>query len=671
MAMVASYHCGATSLLALRRRFPNSLRGVTLRNLISLAEELGFSVRTLRAEPVHLGKISTPAILHWDLSHFVVLRSIQGGKAVIHDPARGRRKMTLTDLSEHFTGIALEIIPTSQSTQRLKTPRLPLSTIIPSAARASRGIYALLSYSVALELLALLAPLYLQFAADRLAEQWNIHFIEMLAVVFAALALWRSAFNLLRTWTVAHFRAILTQHAGAAIFSHLIRLPLTFFDGRNMGDILSRVGSLERIQNAVSADAIATVMDGVMSVLTLALMFLYSIKLAVIGVIVATVVAIVRIWQFRALRVRTEDWLIARAAENTHLLETLRGIQTIKTYGAEAARERGWEVRLGARLESQLSRARLLGISQSLQQGLTSVGDVVVVWIGAVLVHRGSMSIGMLFAFAAYYSQFSSRANGLASEGVQLSMVKLHLERLSDILLSDKDERFAKSQAVRADLESKVSLHVNNLSYQYDPSSPMLFENLSFSLCPGNSLCIVGPSGCGKSTLIKLLLALLEPVTGEISINGIDILRLHPSVYRKYIGAVTEADQLFQGTIAENISFFSDNSDISLIRWAANLAAIDRDISSLPMGYESIIGDMGTFLSEGQKQRLLLARAIYRRPSFLLLDEPTSHLDVKTESEVMQGIEELDATRIIVAHRPETIQYADSVLDLRSWVPWN
>jgi ATP-binding cassette subfamily B protein RaxB len=268
----------------------------------------------------------------------------------------------------------------------------------------------------------------------------------------------------------------------------------------------------------------------------------------------------------------------------------------------------------------------------------------------------------MLLAFLAYKGQFMSRVSALIDRLVELQMLKLHAERLADIALSAPEPR----DLMPRDRLSKapLSIEVRNLGFRYGENDPLVLDDLSFRISAGESVAIAGPSGCGKTTLLKLMTGLLAPSRGDILIDGMPIKRVGADVYRSMIGVVMQDDQLFAGSLADNISFFSENPDQELIEHCARLAAIHDDIMAMPMGYHTLIGDMGTVLSGGQKQRVLIARALYRRPSILFLDEATSHLDVQRENAVSEAIRATNTTRIIVAHRPETIRSADRVITL-------
>jgi ATP-binding cassette subfamily B protein RaxB len=290
---------------------------------------------------------------------------------------------------------------------------------------------------------------------------------------------------------------------------------------------------------------------------------------------------------------------------------------------------------------------------------LLGLENIVVIWLAANSVMNGSFTTGMLFSFSAYAQQFLSRAGNLVDALIEFRMLRLYVERLSDIALSHPESNFD-TECEESLLEPVVELC--NVSFRYSSGDPWILLNCSLRIEARSSVALVGPSGSGKTTVAKLILGLLEPTEGKICINGKDIRAIGLRTYRALAAAVMQEDQLFAGTINENISFFESLVLAERVEAAARAAGIHDDIVSMPMGYRSMVGDMGSALSGGQRQRVLLARALYRNPRILVLDEATSHFDVELEKRVNRSISQLNITRLIVAHRPETIASADHVV---------
>lgn len=313
-------------------------------------------------------------------------------------------------------------------------------------------------------------------------------------------------------------------------------------------------------------------------------------------------------------------------------------------------------------MNRQLTTQKLQLLFRIGNQLLLGTLAILIVWLGAQRVPENTFSIGMLLAFIAYKDQFLKRVSELVNKAVDLQMLSLHAERLADIALTPPEPRNHAVDLARE--RPPLAIEVRNLRFHYGDNDPWVLDALDFRIEPGESVAIVGASGCGKTTLLKLLASLLQPTQGEILVNGEPLARVGVGRYRSMIGVVMQDDQLFAGSIADNISFFSERPHPQRIEECAKLAAVHDDILAMPMGYSTLIGDMGTVLSGGQKQRVVIARALYHQPSMLLLDEATSHLDVGREKAVNAAIRRTEVPRVIVAHRPETIRSADRVIVL-------
>lgn len=268
----------------------------------------------------------------------------------------------------------------------------------------------------------------------------------------------------------------------------------------------------------------------------------------------------------------------------------------------------------------------------------------------------GGFSVGMVFAYLAYKAQFLGRAASLIDQAIAFRMLGLHLERLSDIALAEQDTAFTQAPMKKQELEGRIELR--DVCFRYSPTDPYILDGVCLKVEPGEHVAIVGPSGGGKSTLIKIILGLLEPTSGVVLIDGVPLRQFGHANYRDQVGAVLQDDHLFAGSIADNIALFDEAPDMNQIIASAEAAAIHEDVLSMPMGYDTLVGDMGSSLSGGQKQRVLLARALHRKPRMIVMDEGTSHLDPAIESLVLNSLRRLAATRIVCAHRSGAIEAA-------------
>jgi len=659
LAMVASAHGHAITLAELRQRYSTSLKGASLGQLIAIAQELGLSARPLRLDIEHLGQLRVPCILHWDLNHFVVLSKVARGKASILDPAVGERRLALSEVSSHFTGIALELVPHAGFQRRRALPSISIRQLTGRVRGLGSSLAQVLALSLALQVFVVLAPFYSQWVIDQVLVSADRDLLAVLGLGFGLALLLQVAVGLLRGWTVVQLSASLGLQWMGNVFAHLLRLPMDYFEKRHLGDITSRLGSVQAIQKTLTTSFVEAVIDGLMAVVTLVLMLVYSWKLALVTLAAVLAYLGIRAVAFRPLRDGTERQLVADARRESHLLESLRGMQSLKVAGEEPRRRARYENLMVDNVNAEVRLARLdLGFGTA-SQLVFGIERVAVVWIAAVLALRGVFSVGMMVAYLAYKDQFASRMSALIDKWMELRMLRLHGERLADVVLAAPDQAAAPATAA---LPVTASLQLEGVHFRYADSDPWVLADCSLHVEEGESVAIIGASGCGKSTLLKLLLGLQRPQAGIIRLGGEDLWRLGPARARAMFGVVMQDDQLFAGSIADNISFFDPAFDLARVEEAARLAAVHEDILAMPMGYHGLIGDMGSALSGGQKQRLILARALYRRPRVLVLDEATSHLDVAREHQVSEAVRQLRLTRLIVAHRPETIASADRIL---------
>ena len=660
LAMVADHHGHRTDVALLRQRFGLSLKGASLDRLIGIAQGLGFQTRALRLDLPDLRQLRTPCVLHWDMNHFVVLRRVGRRGITVVDPAFGERLMSLAEASRHFTGVALELMPGADFAVQPPPPAVKLSQLTGPVRGLWRSLGMILALSVALQVFVLLAPFFMQWVVDQALVSADRELLAVLALGFGLALVLQVLIGLLRGWSVVYLSSRLGLQWMGNVFAHALRLPLAFFEQRHLGDVVSRMGAVQAIQRTLTTGFIEALIDGLMAVATLAMMLVYSPALAAVtGVAVALYLAL-RALAFRPLRDSTEQQLVAAARQQSHLLESLRGMQSVKVAGREPHREGCFLNLMVDTVNQELKLARLgLGFNTA-SQLLFGLERIAVIWIGARLAMDSVFSVGMLIAYLAYKDQFAARVSGLIDKGVEFRMLRLHGERLADVVLAAPEQDPASARDAPSPADSR--LEVRGLGFRYAEGEPWVLRDCSFIVEPGESVAVVGVSGSGKTTLVKLLLGLLPASEGAVWVGGQPIRTLGLRNYRAMVGAVMQDDQLFAGSVADNIAFGDSQPDAARVEAAARLAAVHDEIIAMPMGYHSLIGDMGTTLSGGQKQRVMLARALYRKPRLLFLDEATSHLDVERERMVNQAVKRLRLTKVIIAHRPETIASADRVL---------
>lgn len=663
LAMVANAHGAGLSLVELRSRFSFSTKGATVRRLLDVANEIGFRGRAIRIELDDLRLIPIPCILHWDFSHFIVLESTNKDGVIVLDPAKGRRRVAWREAGEHFTGIAIELLPKNGFVPVVaRATKTKLNEVTGTVRGLLPSGIAVMALSVALQLFVLAAPLYLQWVIDQVLVANDVDLLTVLALSFATLVILEAAFSASRGWLLAFVSSSALVQWNGNVFSHLLRLPMAWFEKRQLGDVISRKGATQAIQRTLSTSFVEALIDGVMALVTLLLMVLYSWQLTLVAITALAIYAAFQAVLFAHLRQATEQSLVRSARVNTHLIETIRGVQAVRILGGEGVRLAQLENFLIDATRSDLHVAKLRVSATTANTVLFGLERVVVIWIGALAVLVGNISLGMLVAYLAYKELFARRAMSLVDKLQELRMLGLHVDRLSDIVKTPAESGVARGAGANL---ADHSVEFLSVSFRYSDSDPWVLHDCSFRIESGECVALTGPSGCGKSTLAKLFLGLLQPTVGVVKIGGVDIAHLSTSLLREELSAVMQEDQLFSGSIAENISFFGQDNDMDRVVEAAAMAGLAGEIEAMPMRYHTLVGDLGSSLSGGQRQRLVLARALYRKPKILLLDEATSHLDIRNEATVNEAIHGLSLTRFVIAHRPQTIESADRVLELK------
>jgi ATP-binding cassette, subfamily B, bacterial CvaB/MchF/RaxB len=659
LAMVANYHGYQTDLPTLRQRFALSLRGATLKQVIDMAQGLKLSARPLRLDLEEMNQLQLPCILHWELNHFVVLKKVLGNDkgVVILDPARGERTIRADELSKCFTGVALELAPMADFVQKKDQRELKITQLLGKVVGLKRSLVQIFVLALALEAFAIVSPFFMQWVVDGAIVAADANLLTLLALGFGLLMVIQTAIGLARSWVVLYLSTHLNVQWIGNVFAHLIRLPVTYFERRHLGDVVTRFESVHQIQQTLTTSFIEGVLDGILGMVMLVIIFLYSPTLAWVVITALLIQGIIRWLSYAPMRRLAAEQINLGAKNQSQLFESIRAVQSIKLFASENDRQARYINGLVETTNRTIATQRL-NLSVGAISGIVSgLENILVVWLGATAVMQNQLSVGMLFAFMSYKATFSGRIQSLIAKFIEFKMLKLQGELLADIVLNKTD---AASQTATKQLPppsedgSMPEIEVRNVSFRYSPSEPWILKNFNLTVAKSESLAIVGPSGGGKTTLIKLMLGLMPPTEGEVLFRKQPINQLG-ATYRQAVGAVMQDDQLLSGSIAENIAFFSQTPDQTRVRECANQAAIARDIETMPMQYQTLIGDMGSSLSGGQKQRVVLARALYANPQVLFLDEATSHLDKDTEAAITAVTDRLPMTKVIIAHRTETL----------------
>ncbi len=661
LAMVATAHGHTTDLLTLRRRFELSSRGATLARLMEIGDALGFSQRAVRLELEELPQLATPCILHWNLNHFVVLVRADAGGITILDPAVGERRLTLKEASPHFTGVALELSPNAKFERKEEKTPFDLRVLFAGQRGLAKAFIQMSVLSVVLEIFAILMPMLSQWIIDDVVVTRDTPLLAMLALAIFLLALMSLGTRLLRSWIVLGASLAWRVSSSANVFRYMIKLPLSYFDKRHTGDVMSRFSSVTQIQDTLTTNLVEAVLDGVISTVTLLMMFIYSPKLAAVGLVVALLYTATRFAVFKPFRQAAEERIVREANTQTYLLETLRGVAAIKFFAKPGWRVAGW-MNLQVGLANANVKQQRITIGYQAVNGLIgAIEQALVLYLAAQMIIAEQFSIGMLVAFLAYKEQFLHRTLELLERIINLRLLKLQGERLADIVLSDPETPSPHHALATSSSDAPMALELRNVTFRYAPGEEPVLNDVSLKLETGRAVAVIGPSGCGKSTLLKVLSGQVEPEAGEVLLNGTPVSRLGAQALRSVLGTVFQDDQLFSCSLYDNIAMNDGDASPEKVHAAARAACIHDDIMRMPMAYQTLVGGMGATLSGGQKQRLLLARALYKQPRFLLLDEYTSMLDFDTERQVQNAINALGSGRFIITHRQHSLRPDDEI----------
>lgn len=663
IAMICRYYGMEIDLVNLRREFGISSQGATLQSLIEALINLNLKTRALSIDIDELNLMKKPCILHWNMNHFVVLIAIRNNKFIIQDPAIGKRTININEFSNSFSGVAMEVWPDSNFKKVKKISRLNIRTLLNNITNFPSSLLKVLCLSFLIEGLNIAFPIGTQLIMDHVVISSDYSLLTLVILGLFVFTLLNAALRFVRAWVSLFIDTLVNVQWKISFFDYLMKLPLDFFEKRKVGDIQSRLESLDSLRNTLINNIINGIVDGVMVIGLFIMMTLYGSKLVLIVMGFTLLYIALRVLMYNKYIRYAEEYIVKSAEANSHFTETIYGIASIKSLGLSLSRSKNWLNLNIEAINSNIKNTKLSMFFYGANSLISSIDHIIILWIGSLMVMDNLISLGMFVAFNIYRSQFSERAANLINMLLEIKMLTLHCDRVSDVIFTDTENYQPKNALILPN--KSMDIRIDKISFKYDVHSMEIFSNLSFSVMAGESVAIVGPSGMGKTTLMKVMSGLLSPTSGNIYINDINVDTIGLNNYRDRIACVLQDDKLFSGTIAENISSFESVKDDKRIVECAILSNIHEEIMKMPMGYETMLSELGGSLSGGQKQRLMIARALYKQPSILFLDEATSHLDLKNEAYINQSISSLKITRIIIAHRESTIASVDRVLN-----PW-
>ena len=658
ITMIANHLGHDLDLTAMRRRF-GSLRP-DLRSILGIADSLGMVARPVRLGLAETCRLGLPALLHWEFDHFVVLVDVGRRCVVVNDPAVGRRVLDWQEFGRAFTGVAVEFTPAADVPKQSARQSPSLRGLLRSFRGLPRYLGVMLFLLVATQLLSLAPPVATQLLIDEVVlgqdRLWLHRVILGLALVMLAAVL----IDTLRRHIALYTGMRLATESTTLVIRHLLRLPAITVGRRSVGDLMSRVDSMRPLRVALTDTSLRFVVQAVVLLATLTLMLVYSRLLTTISLAAMLLITLLHAALLPRSRALNTENVVATARAGNSLIESLRAFPAVNAMGLGAQRLAHWQHGFAVAVNAETRKQRL-GIIAAGGQGVIMVFEYALflaVGIGGVLDRH--LTPGVLFAFLSLRGTLMSATAELLGAARQLYLVRSHVDRVADIV-AETAEADAPRHALRRRLCGAISCEAIEFRY---PGGRSILAGFTVDIEPGESIAIRGPSGTGKTTLLRLLAGSLQPGRGRLRYDGMDARLWDRGALRRQFGIVLQSDRLFEGSVADNISGFEADADIGRIREAAESAAIWDDVLDLPMAIHTPLSGADGGLSGGQAQRLLLARALYRRPRILFLDEATSQLDHATERCVIANLGTLDATIISIAHRNNAIAGASRFIDL-------
>ena len=660
VGMVASYWGKEYDLPVLRRRFPVTLQGASLNDLIRVSKSLGLVTRPLKGELGALKNVQLPAILHWSFNHFVVLAKISKDYVLVHDPAIGRRKISLSELSENFTGVILELRPDVEFKKEKDRSSLKLYDFFRQTSGLIGPFVQILILSLLIQFLAITMPFFTQMAIDNVVPSNDAQLLTVLALGFGLIFVLDPFVEWLRNRLIIFVSTQFSSQLTTNLVRYLFSLPLSYFEKRSIGDLLTRLEATDRLRDLVTHGFITAFVDFLLGCATLAMMFYYSSTLGTVVALTTFLVFLLRAFFIPSVQMLVNDTLQLSGREQSELIESLHGIMSIKFAQRENEREAIWNIPF----TSYINSAAKLQANQAnytlLRDLLMGISTVILILFGIDLVidPLSGFSIGAFFAFAAYRGMFFERITSFLDQLVEFSMARVHLERLSDILYEDPEREPSEFFQYKT---ADIKLSLSGVEYRFEHDRAPVFEDINASIGHNDRIVIFGPSGTGKTTLLKIICGVYPVSAGRVCLNGLDVQAAGLRLLRSNVAAVLQSDYLFNGSIFDNITFFDRVPDFDWAMECAKVACIHDEIMQLSMSYESLIGEMGSSLSQGQQQRVLLARALYQRKPILVLDEGTAHLDEENERKVLSNIRALDVIVIMTAHKSQLASFGTQI----------
>lgn len=658
LAMILCSHGHHITVPEIRDRIGAGRDGANAAALVNAAKGFGMTVSAYRAEPYALDQLPLPALLHWELNHYVVLEGIDGRQATIVDPAKGRRRLTREEFDRSFSGVVLAMSPGPTFRRRARPRWQVLRFLTQFVPRRPLLIASVLGVSLLLTGLGLLPALVTRYILDRVVPAESLGVMHLLGLGIVALAAGQALTGLVRNHLLLQLRNRIDRSLMTSFLRHLFRLPYPYFQLRNSGDILTRVSSSMMVREVITSHTLSLVLDGGMGILYIALLFQIAPSIALVVLVAALGQIGVTVLFARRVSEASRQEIGAMTAAQGQLVEALSGIETLKAAGAERMAMERWEDLYEKQLETALRKGTLSNMMDGLLDLIRFGAPLALLWTGAWLVIDERMTLGTLIAANTLAGMALSPIGTLSQVYHALQSAGVHVRRLSDVLAERVEQPVPRPKAGTV----HGAIRMESVRYRYQPGAVPAVDAVDLDVPAGSMTAVVGSSGSGKSTLARLLLGLYRPDEGRVLLDGVPIEGLDVESVRSRFGVVVQDNAVFSGNILDNIRVNRPDADIDEVVRAATTACLHADIERMPMGYLTPLGERGSGLSGGQRQRLGLARALVAQPKVLLMDEATSHLDTITEETIQRNLRALHCTRIVIAHRLSTVREADNII---------
>ncbi|WP_433779786.1 peptidase domain-containing ABC transporter [Flavobacterium anhuiense] len=678
LKIIAKYYGKTINIQELRNISETTREGSNLLFLSDAAEKIGFRTLGVKLSVKRIEEAPLPCILHWNDNHYVVLYKIKKSKYYISDPAFGLLEYSKDEFVKFWIGnnahdeikegIALLIEPTPKFFQsnfdKEEDSGLGFRFLSQYLFQYKSFLIQLAIGLFAGSLLQLIFPFLTQSIVDVGIQNQNIHFIYL--ILFAQLFLFagRTGLELIRSWILLHLSTRINISLISDFFIKLMNLPISFFDVRMTGDIMQRINDHRRIEKILTTSSLNVLFSVINMFVLGAVLAYFNLKIFLVF-FVGSLLYFGWISMFLKRREILDYKRFAEVSvEQSKVMELINGMQEIKLHNAEKQKRWGWEY-VQARLFRVSIKGLVLEQSQSIGSSvINELKNIFITFLSAKLVIDGSITLGMMLAINSIVGSLNGPITQLIQFVRELQDAKISLARLSEIHEKEDETQEEEHQSIDVPYDSDIEL--KNVTYRYLGSDVPVLDNLSLKIPANKVTAIVGVSGSGKTTLMKLLLKFYNPDKGEVCIGSAQLKNISQKAWRSNIGAVMQEGYIFTDTIANNIAVGADKIDKERLLYASDVANITQYVSELPLGYNTKIGAEGLGMSTGQKQRLLIARAVYKNPEILFFDEATSALDANNEKEIMQKLDIFfkNKTVIVIAHRLSTVMNADQIVVL-------